>query len=127
MKTRELIYGDFFKDSESDDIVMFIALDMEAPESRCWVKIKNGIRGWSMVDLIPIELNQEWLIIFEYEFVEYHLMWFHKQHAILNYEGYKCFKPFNTHDKDCWIPIHYVHELQNLHNIFDNNPKKRTK
>lgn len=124
MKTRELIYGDFFKDLESDDIVMFVSLDIEAPESRCWVKTKNGIRGWPIIDLIPIEINEEWLIKFGYEFMRYHLIWFHTLHSIVNYKGYKSFRPFNTNDKDCWIAIHYVHELQNIHTIFDNHKKK---
>jgi hypothetical protein len=62
----------------------------------------------------PIPLNEEWLLKFGFEWCNEAAGYFDNLHAVyLMYPNVQ-FHPFCTNDKDCWIELQYVHQLQNL-------------
>jgi hypothetical protein len=65
-------------------------------------------------EYLPISLNEEWLLKFGFEWCNEAAGYFDNLHAVyLMYPNVQ-FHPFCTNDKDCWIELQYVHQLQNL-------------
>jgi hypothetical protein len=63
----------------------------------------------------PIPLTEKWLLKFGFEWCNEAAGYFDKDHAAyLMYPNVQ-FHPFCTNDKDCWINLQYVHQLQNLY------------
>ena len=64
----------------------------------------------------PIELTEEWLVKFGFEWCHEACGYFDKHHAVYFWEsGEVEVHPFCTNDKDCQIFIKHVHQLQNLY------------
>jgi len=62
----------------------------------------------------PIQITLPWLDVFDFEWCKEAVGFFDNNHAVYLLDDGVEFHPFCTNDKDCWIKIKYVHELQNL-------------
>lgn len=63
----------------------------------------------------PIPLTEEGLIKFGFEWCNEAAGYFDSLHAAYLMYPKIQFHPFCTNDKDCWIEIEHVHQLQNLY------------
>jgi hypothetical protein len=63
----------------------------------------------------PIPLTEEILLKCGFEHITEGLRYADKNHLIVNGDKDWLFMPFCTNDIDCYIPIKYLHQLQNLY------------
>lgn len=78
----------------------------------------SGMTSIEFDKLKPTPIDDYWLKRFKFDYVKEVGAYANKSHIIYEEkEGddfYWVFHPFCINDKDCWIKIKYVHELQNL-------------
>lgn len=126
LRVGNLIEG--FWEEEDDDgeyverygVVEVLSLDVTRSLGDGWAimvesKHKQEIEHYDGFYGVP--LTEEWLEKFDFSFQQdYGLFgFFDKNHAVFKLEdGSFEFHPFCTNDRDCWIKIQYVHQLQNL-------------
>jgi hypothetical protein len=110
MKASELRIGNLV------DLGNRIAKIIEIAHLACVVvdleETQDTIEDYERVKGIP--LNEDWLLKFGFEWCNEAVGYFDKDHAAYFMYPNVQFHPFCTNDKDCWIELQYVHQLQNL-------------
>ena len=121
METKKLRYGNLVKDAETNEVVIFVCIDPDALNNRCYIEFRNSNslwdRGWPNVDIKPIKITDKWLKNSkDWNFID-----IYKKRIVLNHMRYKAIKIEICTDKtavyfhDNLINyIDYIHELQNL-------------
>jgi hypothetical protein len=119
MKASELRIGNLITSNSYYSYVYSIESAMPLQNERYSDKVlvtlfNGGLSTVPIDELEPIPLNEEWLLKFGFEWCNEAAGYFDNLHAVyLMYPNVQ-FHPFCTNDKDCWIELQYVHQLQNL-------------
>jgi hypothetical protein len=125
MDVRELRNGNLIQGIETGNPVVFVSLDIEAPDARCYVNRNINApnasfiwdRGWSLSDVCGIPITVEWLKKFKFSCPKD--SWYCSKDYSKERDTFKiCF-----HDESgSWflvgrgesIGFKYLHQLQNL-------------
>ena len=120
METKKLRYGNLVKDVETNEVVIFVCIDPDTLNNRCYIKFRNSNslwdKGWPNADIKPIKITNKWLKNSkDWDFIDY------EKRIVLNYMRYKgikieiCTDKTAVYFRDNLINyIDYIHELQNL-------------
>ena len=66
----------------------------------------------------PIPLTEELLLRLGFETISEIGILADKHHGIVEDKDKYIFMPFCTNDKDCYIEVYFLHELQNIYAVF---------